>query len=195
VKRDPFEVLGVPQSADDDTIKRAFRALVREHHPDVSSSPESERRFLELVDAYERVAVPRGRRGRRREHRADFSDIVSFYAWLASKQARTPPEQARTPPEEAPLVELELTPGEAVRGVSRSIELDGPEGRRPIVNVEVPAGAWDGDRLVATAEDGRPALEVVVRLRARRGSGRLVQAAAVFGIGWAIGLLMLVLTR
>lgn len=188
MKRDPYEVLGVPEGADNDTIKRAFRALVREHHPDVSSSPESERRFLELVDAYERVAVPRGRRGRRREHRPDFSDIVSFYAWLASKHARTPPE-------EAPLVELELTPGEAVRGVSRSIELEGPEGRQLIVNVEVPAGAWDGDRLVATAEDGRPALEVVVRLRGRRGSGRLVQAAAVFGLGWAIGLLVLVLTR
>jgi curved DNA-binding protein len=187
LKKDPYEVLGVPEGADDDTIKRAFRALVREHHPDVSSAPDSERRFRELIDAYERVAVPRGKRGRR-EHRADFSEIVSFYAWLASKQARTPPA-------EVPLAELELTPGEAVLGASRTIELEGPEGQRRTVHVEVPAGAWEGDRLVATGEDGLPALEVVVRVRRRRGSGRLVQAAAVFGLGWAVGLLVLVLTR
>lgn len=188
MKRNPYEVLGVPESADDDTIKRAFRALVREHHPDVSSAPESEQRFRELIDAYERVALPRGRAGRRREHRADFSDIISFYAWLASKQARTPSA-------EVPLVELELTPGEAVLGASRTIELEGPDGQPRTVHVSVPAGAWEGDRLVATGEDGLPALEVVVRVRRRRGSGRLVQAAAVFGLGWAVGLLLLVLTR
>jgi curved DNA-binding protein CbpA len=188
MKRDPFDVLGVPDDADEETVKRAFRALVREHHPDVSRAPDAERRFRELIDAYERVAVPRGRKGRRREDRVDLSEIVSFYAWLASKRTRTPPV-------EAPVVELELSPGEAVRGVRRTIELDGPEGRVRTITVDIPPGTWDGDPLAGTADDGRPALEFVARIRRRRGTGRLVQAAAVIALGYAVGLLLVILMR
>jgi curved DNA-binding protein len=187
-KRDPFDVLGVPDDADEETVKRAFRALVREHHPDVSQAPDADRRFRELIDAYERVAVPRGRRGRRREDRVDLSDIVSFYAWLASKRGRPPPV-------EVPLVELELSPGEAVRGVRRTIELDGPEGERRTITVEIPAGTWDGDPLTGTGQDGVPAMHFVARIRRRRGTGRLVQAVAVLALGYAVGLLLLILMR
>ena len=38
--RDPYDVLGVPRSADDTQIKKAFRALARELHPDVLIIPE-----------------------------------------------------------------------------------------------------------------------------------------------------------
>jgi curved DNA-binding protein CbpA len=77
-------VLGVPEDADADTIRRAFRTLAREHHPDRSTAPDAEERFRELVDAYERV----GERGRRRVRgpRADASAIHAFYAWLAARQ-------------------------------------------------------------------------------------------------------------
>jgi hypothetical protein len=91
--RDPHSVLGVPPDADAETVKRAFRALVREHHPDRSRDPGAEARFRELVEAYERVAPPR----RRRPERLDVSGIVAFYAWLAGRQA--PPEP---PPDEPP---------------------------------------------------------------------------------------------
>jgi hypothetical protein len=188
MKRDPFDVLGVPDDADEETVKRAFRALVREHHPDVSQAPDAEQRFRELIDAYERVAVPPGRRGRRREDRVDLSEIVSFYAWLASKRSRTPPV-------EAGVVELELSPGEAVRGVRRTIELDGPEGQLRTITVDIPPGTWDGDPLTGTTDDSAPAMVFVARIRRRRGTGRLVQAAAVLALGYAVGLLLLVLTR
>ena len=187
MKRNPYDVLGIPEGADDETVKRAFRALVREHHPDVSPSADSERRFRELVDAYERLAVPRRGRARRRED-VDLSEIVSFYAWLASRRARAQPA-------EAPVVELEVSPGEAVRGASRTIELEGPDGQRRTVTVEIPAGTWEGDRLSSSAEDGKPSLKVVVRVRGRRGSGRIVQAAAVIALGYAVGLLVIVLMR
>jgi molecular chaperone DnaJ len=52
-ERDYYEVLGVQRGASGAQIKRAFRALARELHPDVSSEPEAERRFREVAEAYE----------------------------------------------------------------------------------------------------------------------------------------------
>jgi molecular chaperone DnaJ len=51
--RDLYELLGVPRDADDAAIKRAFRRLARELHPDVSAAPDAEDRFREVTEAYE----------------------------------------------------------------------------------------------------------------------------------------------
>src|SRR5918997_1846340 len=53
VRRDYYEVLGVPRGADEREIKKAFRRLARELHPDVSEHPDAEERFREAAEAYE----------------------------------------------------------------------------------------------------------------------------------------------
>jgi molecular chaperone DnaJ len=60
-ERDYYEVLGVPRDAGDADIKRAFRALARELHPDVSDEPEAEHRFREVAEAYEVLSDPERR--------------------------------------------------------------------------------------------------------------------------------------
>ena len=52
-ERDYYEVLGVSRTANADEIKRAFRSLARELHPDVSKEPDADHRFREVVEAYE----------------------------------------------------------------------------------------------------------------------------------------------
>ncbi len=54
VPRDPYEVLGVERDASAQQIKKAFRALARELHPDVNAhDPDAEEKFKEAAEAYE----------------------------------------------------------------------------------------------------------------------------------------------
>ncbi|HET6819670.1 MAG TPA: molecular chaperone DnaJ [Candidatus Limnocylindria bacterium] len=61
IKRDYYEILGVPRDASDEEIKRAFRRAAQRHHPDVDTSDGAEERFKELNEAY-RVLGDRQRR-------------------------------------------------------------------------------------------------------------------------------------
>lgn len=59
---DPYELLGVGRDADDREIKRAFRRLARELHPDVNShDPEAEAKFKNAAEAYEILSDPERR--------------------------------------------------------------------------------------------------------------------------------------
>lgn len=59
--KDLYDILGVPKDASQTDIKKAYRRLAREHHPDVSGDPESEARFKEITQAYEILSDPEKR--------------------------------------------------------------------------------------------------------------------------------------
>jgi len=62
VPRDFYEVLGVQRDAGDGEIKKAFRGLARELHPDVNNhDPEAEEKFKEAAEAYEVLSDPERR--------------------------------------------------------------------------------------------------------------------------------------
>ncbi|MDQ2630238.1 MAG: molecular chaperone DnaJ [Actinomycetota bacterium] len=60
--RDYYEVLGVSREADETEIKKAFRRLARELHPDVNREPDAEERFKEAAEAYEVLSDSERRR-------------------------------------------------------------------------------------------------------------------------------------
>lgn len=51
--RDYYEILGVERAASDDDIKRAYRKLAMQYHPDRNQSADAEERFKEIAEAYE----------------------------------------------------------------------------------------------------------------------------------------------
>jgi molecular chaperone DnaJ len=53
MRRDAYDVLGVERGADERQIKKRFRVLARELHPDVNSEPDAEERFKEAAECYE----------------------------------------------------------------------------------------------------------------------------------------------
>ena len=57
-KKDYYEVLGLTKGASDEEIKRAFRKLAKQYHPDVSKEPDAEAKFKEIGEAYAVLSDP-----------------------------------------------------------------------------------------------------------------------------------------
>src|SRR5947209_20021539 len=61
--KDYYEILGVPRTASQGDIKKAFRKLAREFHPDVAKNKkQAEEKFKEINEAYEVLSDPTKRK-------------------------------------------------------------------------------------------------------------------------------------
>jgi molecular chaperone DnaJ len=62
VSQDLYETLGVSREADSDAIKKAYRRLARQLHPDVNPDPATQEKFKDVTRAYEVLSDPEKRR-------------------------------------------------------------------------------------------------------------------------------------
>jgi len=74
IKQDYYEVLGVPRNASDEEIKRAFRKLAFQHHPDRNKELGAEEKFKEINEAYQVLSDPEKRRRYDRYGRIDIEE-------------------------------------------------------------------------------------------------------------------------
>ena len=62
MSQDLYETLGVSRDADGDAIKKAYRRLARQLHPDVNPDPATQEKFKDVTRAYEVLSDPEKRR-------------------------------------------------------------------------------------------------------------------------------------
>jgi curved DNA-binding protein len=60
--KDYYQVLGVPHNASESAVRKAYRRLARETHPDVNKTPDAKARFQEISEAYEVLGDPEKRK-------------------------------------------------------------------------------------------------------------------------------------
>ncbi|MGH2449897.1 MAG: DnaJ C-terminal domain-containing protein [Candidatus Limnocylindria bacterium] len=205
--KDYYKVLGVPKTATTADVKKAYRKLAREYHPDLNKSPEAERRFKDVNEAHEVLSDPdkrrrydelgpqweRFQRGGGQEPGgfqwvytgtpggspfggdADFTDFSDFFRTFFGDLAgaRTNGRRrarARSGADYESEVEVGLV--EAYRGTERTVELQREDGSRKRLDVKIPAGVRDAQRIRLAGQgapgiSGGPPGDLYLRVRVR----------------------------
>lgn len=52
---DPYRILGVSRDASEEDIKKAYRRLAKQYHPDVNKEPGAEEKFKQIQNAYQQI--------------------------------------------------------------------------------------------------------------------------------------------
>lgn len=173
--KDYYAALGVPRDADAEAIKKAYRKLARQHHPDVSKDPGAEARFKEVAEAYATLKDPEKRAaydqlGRRRAgedfeppprwreafggggqefDEADLADILAAFGMGAARRHAHGPRHGR---DYEASVRLSLE--DAHRGTTLSLDLQHEDGTHTLA-VTIPPGVTEGQRLRLKGRGGK----------------------------------------
>lgn len=175
--KDYYAALGVPVDADLLQIKKAYRKLARQHHPDVSKAPDAESRFKEAAEAYATLKDPEKRAaydelGRRptgeefsappqwrHDHAAEAAgfenaELADLLAALGRRHAggfaRGPVPQHGQDYETAARISLD----DAHHGTTINLDLNEREGVKTL-QVTIPAGVTEGQKLRLRGKGGK----------------------------------------
>jgi curved DNA-binding protein len=174
--KDYYAALGVARDADAEAIKKAYRKLARQYHPDVSKSPDAEAKFKEIGEAYATLKDPEkraaydelGRRPQGEEFRpppdwahefaadgqsfenVDLSDLFDMLGRRHRGAQRGPVPMHGRDYETAVRISLE----DAQRGAKVNLNFEDDEGKRTL-EVTIPPGVTEGQRLRLRGKGGK----------------------------------------
>lgn len=123
---DHYEVLGVPRDATSDDIRKAYRKLARQLHPDVNQEEGAEERFKLVTHAYEVLSDPEERArydrgGDQFPGFGSFGDIFDTFFGGGSAQRGPRPRQERG---QDALIRVDVELSDVLFGVTKTLELD-----------------------------------------------------------------------
>jgi DnaJ-class molecular chaperone len=175
--RDYYEVLGVDRRATTDEIRKAYRRLAREHHPDVSTSDDAAERFAEIGRAHEVLSDPEKRKVYDRFGHAgvdagaaaggdspfggewsprgaggfDAADIGSIFEEMFGGRGASPfsgPPRSHSPRKGADIEHtVTVSFRVAAEGGEERLRLGRARGHEETIHVKIPPGTDDGARL------------------------------------------------
>jgi len=194
--KDYYKTLGLKKDASPEEIKRAYRKLARQHHPDVNKSADADRRFREVNEANEVLSDPEKRTRydqlgpdweRVSQRRPSGSNGGGGFQWVYTGQpgenpfggdasgfsdffrtvfgdvggerfgaGTTAPPRGRSRARAGADAEyeVEVTLPEAYRGTERQLELRIETGKTRTLEVKIPAGVQDGQRIRLAGQGG-----------------------------------------
>jgi curved DNA-binding protein CbpA len=154
-KLDHYRLLGVAHDASAREIRRAYRRLARQHHPDLNPRADGAERFAAFAHAYEILNDPAAR--------ARYDDTLAPRVPIARPAATR--DTPRSPqPADQPIALwgiLELSPHEAEHLTRSPLSLTDPSGQ----TIALPAGIAHGDEITLLYH--RRAVLLKVRVRGR----------------------------
>lgn len=193
LEKDFYAVLGVDRAASGKDLKKVYRKLAQQYHPDNNPGDQAaEARFKEVTEAYDVLSDPK-----LREEYDQARDAFSRGAWAGSPQGGAQyvrfedmegmgdfgsffgggglgdlfRSAGRGPQKGTDLEgQVSLTFHEAISGSTRTLTVPGPDGSRE-VQVRIPPGVDDGQLIRVKGKGGRgtaggPAGDILVRVRA-----------------------------
>lgn len=145
--QNPYQILGVNRDATADEIKRAYRKLASQHHPDRGGNTQT---FQEIQAAYDTLSDPNKRAaydnpgfgggpggfGFRSDAPFDFQSIFDIFGTRFQQPQQPRRQQAR--------MSLWITLRDVAQGGHRTISVGSPQGTTA-VEIEIPLGIEDGD--------------------------------------------------
>lgn len=137
MSQDLYELLGVSRDADGDAIKKAYRRLARQFHPDVNSDPATQEKFKEVSAAYEVLSDPQKRAaydrggdpfsggGFGQGQGFSFTDIMdAFFGGAGGGAAEGRGTRSRVRRGQDALIRIEIELAEAAFGVAHELKVD-----------------------------------------------------------------------
>jgi curved DNA-binding protein len=175
--KDYYAALGVPRDAGLDQIKKAYRKLAREHHPDMSKAKGAEEKFKDIAEAYATLKDPEkraaydelGRRPQgeefapppqwRREHGATGAsfedlDLGDLLDQLRRSQGGGAPHTPRPMPGRDYESQVRISLEDAHRGTTLNLNLEDDGGGRTL-EVTIPPGVSEGQKLRLRGKGGK----------------------------------------
>jgi curved DNA-binding protein len=134
---DPWQILGVDRNATSDDVKKAYRKLAKDHHPDLGGDPD---RFREIQQAYDQISNPQPHQYQPQQPPPGFEHFEELFQNIGVNFGWRPRPQRNANME----VQIAISIAESITGTHRDLQVN-ENGASRSIKIDIPRGLYTGD--------------------------------------------------